>query len=118
MAMVFECYQRGILTRKDTDGLRLEWGNKEVILELVRKVAYREGFGDVLAEGCLNAARKIGKGAEKYAYHVKGKSHPDRITALYTYCTGFCRCHPRLGPPERYCPRYDRLSAEALGLWC
>ncbi|MFC2017456.1 aldehyde ferredoxin oxidoreductase C-terminal domain-containing protein [Chloroflexota bacterium] len=68
MAMAFECYQRGILTRKDIDGLRLEWGDKTTILELIRKVAYREGFGDVLADGCLNATRRIGRGAEKYAY--------------------------------------------------
>jgi aldehyde:ferredoxin oxidoreductase len=89
MAMAFECYQRGILTRKDTDGLKLEWGNKEVILKLLRKIAYREGFGDVLADGNLNAARKIGKGAEKYAYHIKGKSHPDRLTAYIPTVLGF-----------------------------
>jgi len=89
MAMIFECYQRGILTRKDTDGLRLEWGNKEAILELVEKVAYREGFGDVVAEGCLNAARRIGKGAEKYAYHVKGKSHPDAGRTTMSGVLGF-----------------------------
>ena len=89
MAMAFECYQRGILTRKDTDGLRLEWGNQEVILELIRKIAFREGFGDVLADGCLNAAKRIGKGAEKYAYHIKGKSHPDRITGFLPVVLGF-----------------------------
>ena len=89
MAMAFECYQRGILTRKDTDGLKLEWGNREVVLELLRKIAYRETFGDILAEGCLNAAKKIGKGAEKYAYHIKGKSHPDRLTAYIPAVLGF-----------------------------
>jgi aldehyde:ferredoxin oxidoreductase len=89
MAMAFECYQRGILTRKDTDGLKLEWGDQKTILELVRKVVYREGFGAILAEGCLNAAKKIGKGAEKYAYHIKGKSHPDRLTAYIPAVLGF-----------------------------
>jgi len=62
MAMAFECYQRGILTKKDTDGLALEWGNQAVILELVKKIAYRDGFGDILADGCINAAKRIGKG--------------------------------------------------------
>jgi aldehyde:ferredoxin oxidoreductase len=89
MAMAFECYQRGILTRKDTDGLKLEWGDQKTIFDLIRKVVYREGFGAILAEGCLNAAKKIGKGAEKYAYHIKGKSHPDRLTAYIPAVLGF-----------------------------
>jgi len=89
MAMAFECYQRGILTRKQTDGMKLEWGNRKAILELLRKIAYREGFGDVLADGCLNAAKRIGKGAEKYGYHIKGKSHCDRLTAYIPCVMGF-----------------------------
>jgi aldehyde:ferredoxin oxidoreductase len=126
--MAFECYQRGILTKKDTDGLKLEWGNKEVVLELLRKIAYREGFGDVLADGCLNAAKKIGKGAEKYAYHIKGKSHPDRLTAYIPAVLGFAVAtrgwdHLRgtvfphitsLGPPKfwDYDPRYAKAVLE------
>lgn len=89
LAMVFECYQRGILTRRDTDGLKLEWGNQQSVLKLVQKVAYREGFGDVVAEGCRGAAVKIGKGAEKYAYHIKGKSHPDAVRASIPWVLGF-----------------------------
>ncbi len=89
MAMAFECYQRGILKRKDTDGLKLEWGNQEVILELIKKIAYREGFGNTLAEGCVNAAKIIGRGAEKYAYHIKGKSHCDRTTSYIPAVLGF-----------------------------
>jgi aldehyde:ferredoxin oxidoreductase len=127
MAMAFECYQRGILTKKDTGGLKLEWGNKEVILELLRKIAYREGFGDVLAEGCLNAAKKIGKGAEKYAYHIKGKSHPDRLTAYIPCVLGFALASrgwdhlrgsvfphitPSLGPPKFW--HYDPMYAKVV----
>jgi aldehyde:ferredoxin oxidoreductase len=89
MAMAFECYQRGILTRKDTDGLKLEWGDEKVILELAKKVAYREGFGDILADGCYRAAQRIGRGAEKYSYHIKKKSHPDRLTAYIPAVLGF-----------------------------
>lgn len=89
IAMAMECYQRGILKKKDVDGLQLEWGNKKVILELIRKIAYREGFGDVLAEGSYEAARKIGGGAEKYAYTIKKKSHPDRLTAYIPCVLGF-----------------------------
>ncbi len=117
MAMAFECYQRGILTRKDTDGLRLEWGNKEVILDLVKKVTYREGFGDVLADGCLNAAKKIGNGAEKYAYHIKGKSHPDRMTSVISYVLGFSAAtrgwdHLRGTAPRRHPPKFWDYGAK------
>ena len=89
MAMIFECYQRGILTRKDTDGLKLEWGNRKAILELIRKIAYREGFGDIVADGCVKAAKRIGKGAEQYAYHIKGMTHPDRQTDYMPAVLGF-----------------------------
>ena len=127
MAMAFECYQRGILTRKETDGLKLEWGDKKTILELVRKVVYREGFGNILAEGCLNAAKKIGKGAEKYAYHIKGKSHPDRLTAYIPAVLGFALASrgwdhlrgtvfphvtPSLGPPRFW--DYDAKYAKVV----
>jgi len=46
-----ECYQRGIIDEKDTDGLKLNWGDAGVVLELMRKITYREGFGNILAEG-------------------------------------------------------------------
>lgn len=68
-----ECYQRGILTEKDTDGLKLNWGDAEVALQLVEKIAYRQGFGDILAEGCARAADLIGRGSYHYALHIKGQ---------------------------------------------
>lgn len=89
IGMAFACYQDGILTQGDTDGLKLEWGNRKAILELIRKIAYREGFGAILAEGCLNAARTIGRGAERYAYHIKGKSDADRCTSYMPTVLGF-----------------------------
>lgn len=71
IAWATELYQKGILTKKDTDGLELEWGNGESILTLITKIAYRNGFGDLLAEGVKRAAEKLGKGKE-IALHVKG----------------------------------------------
>jgi len=68
-----ECYQRGILKENDTDGLKLEWGNADVVLELTRKIAYREGFGNLLAEGCAHAAELLGRGSEQFAIHIKGQ---------------------------------------------
>jgi len=75
IGFAIECYEKGILTDKDTGGLKLEWGNGEVVLETIHKIAHREGIGSILAEGSRIAAQKIGKGAEKYAIHTKGLEH-------------------------------------------
>jgi aldehyde:ferredoxin oxidoreductase len=73
IAFSMELYQRGILSREEADGLDLEWGNYHTMLELVRRIAYREGpFADLLAHGVHVAAKEIGRGAERYAVHVKG----------------------------------------------
>jgi len=71
IAWAMELYEKGELTKKDTDGLELKWGNGEAILALIRKIAYREGFGSILADGVRKAAEKLGKG-EEIALHVKG----------------------------------------------
>jgi aldehyde:ferredoxin oxidoreductase len=76
IAFAIECCERGILTKKDTDGLELTWGNSDSIIELVHKIAKREGIGDILAEGGRAAAAKIGKGAEQLAMHVGGEMLP------------------------------------------
>ncbi len=76
IAFAMDCFENGLLTREDCDGLELTFGNKEVVLPLIQKIALREGIGDLLAEGSLRAARKIGKGAEKYLRQVKGQEIP------------------------------------------
>jgi aldehyde:ferredoxin oxidoreductase len=76
IAFAFDCYENGILTNKDTDGLELKWGNADAIIELVHKIARREGIGDILAEGAKIAAEKFGKGAEQLAIHVGGQLIP------------------------------------------
>jgi aldehyde:ferredoxin oxidoreductase len=75
IAWAMELYEKGILTDVDTDGLKLEWGNAEAVLEMVRRIAEREGLGDILAEGPLRAAEKIGPQALQYCIHVKGMSN-------------------------------------------
>ncbi|OGP87930.1 MAG: hypothetical protein A2156_01485 [Deltaproteobacteria bacterium RBG_16_48_10] len=72
-AWAFECFEKGILTEKETEGLNLEWGNSEAFIQLVRKLAYREGIGDLLAEGPVEAPRKLGKGSDYFAIHMKGQ---------------------------------------------
>jgi aldehyde:ferredoxin oxidoreductase len=74
IAFAMECYQRGILSEEETDGLELKWGDKDIVLKLIEKIAKREGFGDLLADGVKRAGEKIGKGAERYALAVKGSN--------------------------------------------
>jgi len=76
LGFAYELYERGIIDRKDTDGLELIYGDHQTMIKLLGKIAAREGFGDVLAEGVVRAARKIGRGAEAYAMHTKGLEMP------------------------------------------
>jgi aldehyde:ferredoxin oxidoreductase len=71
-AFAMDCYENGILTKKDLDGIEANFGNSEALIQLIEKIGKREGIGDVLAEGVRIAAKKIGKGAEKLAQHIKG----------------------------------------------
>jgi len=67
-----ECFEKGIITEEDTDGLELRFGNHEVMVEMVRKIGNRNGFGEILGEGVYRASQKIGKDSDKLAMHVKG----------------------------------------------
>jgi aldehyde:ferredoxin oxidoreductase len=75
IAWAMELYEAGILTDKDTGGLELRFGNAEALNEMIHRIARREGLGDILAEGPLRAAKKIGKNSIKYLIHVKGMSN-------------------------------------------
>lgn len=70
-----ELYEKGILTDEDTDSLDLSFGNDEAVIEMCHRIAYRKNIGDILAEGGLRAAKKIGKDSIKYLIHVKGMSN-------------------------------------------
>ncbi|MFB3887425.1 MAG: aldehyde ferredoxin oxidoreductase N-terminal domain-containing protein [Thermodesulfobacteriota bacterium] len=72
VAWMMECYQRGLITREDLGGIDLTWGNLPAICKLLKKIAYRKGIGDLLADGLKIAPLKIGKGTEKYAITGKG----------------------------------------------
>jgi aldehyde:ferredoxin oxidoreductase len=70
---VMECYEKGYLTKEDTGGLELKWGNVEAVRQLLHMIARRQGFGDLLAEGVMRASQKIGGDAAKCAiYTLKG----------------------------------------------
>jgi aldehyde:ferredoxin oxidoreductase len=94
IAWAMECYEKGVITKKDTYDLDLKWGNHDAVIELTKKIGLREGgLAYLLGEGCQYAAQRIGKGSEDWAVAMKGQeiaAHNWRaqyISAL-NYCTG------------------------------
>ena len=76
IAFAMECHEKGILTKADTDGLELKFGDADIVIQLIHRIAKREGIGDLLAEGTKRVAAKLDKGAERFAMHVKGLELP------------------------------------------
>ncbi len=76
IAFAMECYERGLLTKRETDGIVLGWGNADAIIECIEKIARREGFGAKLAEGTARFAKGFGKAAEGFTMVVKGMDEP------------------------------------------
>ena len=72
VGFAMDCYEKGILTEKDFDGIDARFGNHEALVKIIEKMGKREGIGDILAEGVKTAGEKIGRGAEKLAQHIKG----------------------------------------------
>jgi aldehyde:ferredoxin oxidoreductase len=92
VAFAFECYERGLITDAETEGLALRWGDAPAMLELIHRMARRQGIGAVLADGVKLAAERIGKGAEAFAMHAGGQElpfHDPRLTPSFatTYLT-------------------------------
>jgi len=111
IAWAMECYEKGIITKEDTGGIDLRFGNAEAMLAMAEKIGKREGLGAILAKGTREASRIIGKGSERFAVHVKGlelAGHTPRpfASAAVGYATG-----PRGGS------HHDaRTTAEKMGL--
>jgi aldehyde:ferredoxin oxidoreductase len=76
IGFAMECYEKGILTSKDTGGVELKFGSAEAMLKVIEMVARRQGIGDILADGTAQAAKKLGKGSEKFSMDVKGVNIP------------------------------------------
>jgi len=72
IAFAIECYERGIISDEDTGGLALSFGDEKAYFELINMIGKREGIGDILAEGVREAAKRFGKGSERFAMHSKG----------------------------------------------
>lgn len=114
ISFAMECHEKGILTEDDLDGMDLSWGNSEILPVILEKIVFRQGIGDVLANGVRKAAEIIGKGSEKFAIHVKGlegPAHDPRSGKLLgiaygTANRGMCHIHPLEGMA------YDRGKME------
>ena len=76
IAFAMECFENGLISKEDTGGLELRFGDGDMMVSLLEKIARREGFGDFLAEGCKRMSEKIGKGSEALAVHTKGQEVP------------------------------------------
>ena len=118
ISWVMECYEKGILTKGDTDGLEMTWGKGEAVMAMLNKIANRQGFGNVLAEGVMRAAQHVGRGSTNMAIHtmkgntVRGHDHRVQWLELFDTCvsnTGTIETHKGapyklLGLPELYDP--------------
>ncbi|WP_238523582.1 aldehyde ferredoxin oxidoreductase family protein [Acidilobus saccharovorans] len=115
IAWAIEAYQKGIITKQDTGGLELRWNDPETHVKLVEMIAYRKGFGNLLAEGSYRAAKAIGRGAEELVNHVKGLEFPahdprveSKLLAIQYAISprGACHVHPIY-------PSYDMMQVDA-----
>jgi len=95
-ALVIECYEKKLITREETDGLEMTWGNVEAIRTMLFRIARREGFGDVLAEGVMRASQAMGEEAAKMGVYVqkgqapRGHDHRARWLEMFDTATSDC----------------------------
>jgi aldehyde:ferredoxin oxidoreductase len=76
ISFCMEAYEKGLITKKDTGGLKMEWGNGDALLEMIEKIANRQDIGKLLGEGLIKAAKEIGGNSCEFAIHVKGLDFP------------------------------------------
>ena len=76
IAFTIECFENWLITKADTDSIEMTWGNHQAIVAMTLKMAKREGFSDLLADGVRVIAEKIGEGVDQYARHLQGQELP------------------------------------------
>ncbi len=125
VAFAIECFENGIINKKDTDGIELTWGNHRAIVDITEKIGRREGIGAILADGVKSAAERIGKGAEKYAIHIQGQEvpahhpiiHPEFVT---NYAGDATPGRHTLGSeemhPPGFMPEFDHEMIKGRGI--
>jgi aldehyde:ferredoxin oxidoreductase len=110
IAWAMECYERGLLSREDTGGLELRWGDGDMLVALIELITHRRGLGDLLAEGTKVAAERIGGDSWKWAMQAKGLEHSMVETrGAYSYALAFA-VNPR-GPDHLHTECYAEFGA-------
>jgi aldehyde:ferredoxin oxidoreductase len=119
IAWAMECFEKGVLTQVNTDGLDLSFGNQQALVEMVAKIGNRNGLGDLLAQGTKRASAALGKGSEHWAIHAKGLELPGYDPrSMQTQGLGFAvglrgGCHNRSPSYEvDMSPNVNRLQGE------
>ena len=132
IAFAMEAFERGLIGPEHTGGIDLRFGNAEAIIGMIEKIAHRRDIGDTLAEGVREAARRIGKGTEAFAIHVKGLEVPYHDPRAFfsmavnyatanrgachlealTYWNGYAPHLPDLGYPETI-PYHESNAGQA-----
>lgn len=113
VAFAIECREQGLLSERDVDGLDLRWGNAEAIVALTRKIARREGVGELLADGIVAAATRIGEDAWEYAIEVGGEELPMHDPRFWP---GTATAYILDGTPGRHTQGSEMLPPPGLGL--
>ena len=123
---VMECYEKGLITQEELDGLDMTWGNMDATMELLRRIAHREGIGDLLAEGVKRASEGLGRGSEQLGvYTMKGntpRGHDHRIRWVEQLDTSISDTGTiETGPPTRLDeqgidPKYDAFDWRQVAL--
>lgn len=120
IACAYEMFEMGIITEKDTGGLKLKWGDHVAMVKLVEMTGKREGFGKLIGEGSRRLAAKYGPEAEKYAMNVKGMEFPGydprgiqgMALAFATSTRGACHLRATMYVPELFQGKLDRFTVK------
>ena len=115
LGMVMECYEKGVLTKEDTDGLEMTWGNVEAVRAMINKIARREGIGNILAEGAMRAAQSIGGQATEFAIHTMNGTTPVGHDHRRNWAIMLDNCVSNTGSAQLHLmPRADSLGLANL----
>ena len=119
ISWAMECFEKGILTKNDTGGMDLRFGNEDAVMECIRLIPKRLGIGKLLSKGSRDAATTVGQGSEHWAMHVKGLEMPGyEPRSLQTMALGLAvstrgACHNRSSAYDSdFSSKIDRLSAD------
>jgi aldehyde:ferredoxin oxidoreductase len=124
MAFTMECYEKGLINKKDTGDIEMTWGNHRAMVAMMEKMAKRDGFGDIIADGVKKAAERIGKDAGKCAIHIQGQEVPGHnpIGSYHWPATYIASTTPARhtqgseGFSQELMPNFDKSSFSGRGL--